>query len=285
MINHLISRTRLLGKLGIVVIVCLALSGCGVEQPSPAQANVPRVAPTVPLDLITPVPERSPTPMPAIELTPTATPAPTPRPAAARTSVATATTATPQGSVTSGVVHGRQLDLGLVSADELPAGWSAIPFDDRILRENGAIECDGTPYVDTSTYIDRAGAEFARDDPPTILFEALFKHDSALDAEKEMDFAHTVYTCHKWSGFISTDGSNVTYTVTPLQLPKVGDDSVYSHLSLQLSGDGTVEMDQVYLRIGVFTANIAVMSPDQGDPQQSARLINQAVAKLENAGF
>jgi hypothetical protein len=177
----------------------------------------------------------------------------------------------------------------LLTASDLPAGFEEQEpsDDDEESSTSGCPELDALEDDSADDDENSAEAEFQRSDEKAASFqflnEAVERYPSERAADDDFDKAASAFA--KCKTFTSTedDGTKITGTFTPVQFPKIGDDTLAVHMAATFANEGqtiNIEGTVAAVRTGEHVA--LLMSLNFGGGALSTAQFEAIVRKAES---
>jgi hypothetical protein len=263
----------------VIGIVALLLVGCGGAASNRAETRatatpetVHATATTATVPVATSQRGETHTPSPAASATVTR-PAVTTTPAAAPMSSEepTSTADAARRDVTDA-----DLAMALLRLEDLPVGWTTQPLTEMDEDDDSTI-CD---VREPDTRIEpaaRAKTEFQQSDMGPFLAHRVADHERWETAESEMRFVRDAFSCSEWNTMI--DGREVTYRITPLSFPQLGDDAYAVRVAFAFDFV-LIETNFVFIRVNRYVIAIAHFGIGGVDSAQTELFARLAVERL-----
>lgn len=246
------------------MVLLAGIAGC-VPQPTPTSpTHTPTATATV---MTTPTVTRVSIPTATITYTPTRAPSDTPTSKVTYTPI-------PVASPTLSSLY-----LMVLRPSDLPAAFSLTGKDQGTSVLNGLVYSDDdqgkVAYIAASLFFEDAfSLTYTADNPMRILVNQVF-------AEREEDAARDLLRASliKDSG-VKQRNPGLNVTVTPIQIPRVGTESVALSINL-LSEKGGLYTTIITWRYNRIVSRLALVSLEQFPPEDLAKLARVVQARLE----
>ncbi|MCC6388183.1 MAG: hypothetical protein IT302_12475 [Dehalococcoidia bacterium] len=167
----------------------------------------------------------------------------------------------------------------LLRLDDMPAGWSNWPDDDNDDDDGWCGKPTAARAVPSSA---RASAQFQQSDFGPFLAHTVTSYKGD-DARRAFDYnVDLLKDCRTWTE-PDENGHLVTYTISPLSFPKLGDQTFAFRLTMTpVPLVGLVTADAVYVRRGTIVSNVIAMALGPGGTSgvQLEALVRKAVDRI-----
>jgi outer membrane murein-binding lipoprotein Lpp len=162
--------------------------------------------------------------------------------------------ASPAAAATQDVAPGKLKGM-LLTLDDLPQGWAVSPPSTPDDSDTSICNADTLPQFRGG---ESAEADFQQSDFGPFVFQLVKALPSSSEAKQAMAAVKkTLSSCSSWTE-TDTDGTKSTWTIAPLSMPAVGDETFTARISTSdVPLFGTVQADFVFFRRGSVVEVVA----------------------------
>jgi hypothetical protein len=256
---------RRLALLGLVLILMAACGGGGNSTSTTESAATTSTSTSQPT---------------ATTAAATTTTAATATPVATATE-STGTAATPSSSASpteqasAGLPTTDQLKTALLELSDMPDGWTASADSGGDTSTSSTCNATATPTADNEVTV---SVDFQKSDLGPFVTEQITAFPAGQMQSEFEKLKQSIANCTQWTE-TDSEGTPTTYQLTPLTLPKMGDDSIAYRLSAD-SGGLTFQADTVFIRVGDYGISLANVALDGVDSDLTASTAQKAVDKV-----
>lgn len=215
------------------------------------------------------------------------------------TSSATASPAQEDAPVVQAVaLTQEQIDAALLTQEDMPAGWTAMPVDGDTDPEDAAEDDAGPSTFDPPACEDVASGFGDTDETRepvatgkvgfgseelTFLSQDISTWDSGLRSKRLDDLVEALSACPQWTE-TTADGTSTTSTITALDLPNHGDRTLAVRMATTAGSEAfsmTFTLDLVVVASGSTSITVLAGGLAPVDPAVLSQVVATAVQKVD----
>lgn len=168
-----------------------------------------------------------------------------------------------------------------LTEEDLPSGWTLTSSSAVTDDEVSLTFCNAEPYQSPEGRIAAIEQEFEMS-PTTgpFLLQNLTAYPEEVAIEAAEYARGIIAECDEW-----TDEDGVTYQLSDLELPDLGDETFGMTMTFEVPGIGEVPTDFAFVRVGGVLISLGYISIDEGDDFDFEAVLEQAVEKVEESGY
>lgn len=247
-------KLKLLSLMLSLILMTLLLAGCGGDDDADdvdtagttgvvSPGSTPAGTPTESPTALAQSPSASPTTEPTIEPTQTYTPEQT-----------------------------ALLDV-LLAPGDLPDGWQQRTADVPEANDSPGL-CGAPPFPRASEQVAEVEAEYQSADNTSFILQNLtqFPEDVAVET---MQYLRDSIDCDEF-----TDDSGTTFTISPADVPDLGDEAYAVNVSFPVADAGDLTGQFVYIRTGGLISIVSYLTLGELEPAQVEEIAGIATAKM-----
>jgi hypothetical protein len=175
------------------------------------------------------------------------------------------------------------LDQALLKIEDMPTGWTV---DTTTSSSNSASSgaCGVRNALQRPERLTSADSQFTKGSLGPNLSETLTVYQAGTAKRVWDEVTAVLKTCTEYTS-TNADGTTITFKLTPLSFPKLGDDTFALRLTADVALFGSASVDAIYVRYGdvfltVVHLSIGLTSVDTTLTEQ---VVRKAEAKLRLA--
>lgn len=168
---------------------------------------------------------------------------------------------------------------GLLTLQDLPTGWTMTSI--------GPSDSEGDTHTFMCREVESRGvasviAEFEMSQFGPRLHHYITAYPEGVAGEALEEMIEVSQSCLEWT--TTENGNTMTWTLTPLSFPNLGDETFALRISTNLGILGPIEIDSIFVRTGDVITAIAytAIGPEGVDTTVTEELMRVALRKVED---